>query len=288
MTDVPPTDDPSGSGPWGTPPPPDFGSAAPPPSVGGPSVTPDSFPVPGATSPDGRPLTPPLAPPPVPPYQQPAGTPPPGAFPPPAMGGPGVAPGPPNGNWAPSPVVYQQGVTGNSINTSAYGPLPEWPRRLLAKLIDVACLVIPLIVLNIVATGASGNWNPNTTSGFTAGDGAALAASLAAIAWPLLWSFVNDVVLTVKWGGSVGKHALSLRYVQTSGAKPDWGTGFKRWAIPAVCFVLMLCCVGYIALIVIAIINLVLIITDPAKQSLYDKVAGVIVIDGKINRQTSA
>lgn len=175
---------------------------------------------------------------------------------------------------APTPVVFASGST--QVDYSSYGELAPLPRRAAAKLIDAAILYLPSIGLfylaHAITPGFAGASNDITVAG-------SIGFRIVAIAWPLLFTFFNDVVCTVKMEGSLGKRLTGLKLVKLNRTPLDWVTGLKRWMVPLVPTVLgVICCIAPLLVGALLLVNILLVVTGPPRQSINDRVMGTLVV----------
>ena len=125
---------------------------------------------------------------------------------------------------------------------SAHPPLASIPRRILARLVDLAIELVPAI-------------------------GAAALIPTALIGFPvfmvlLLAGAAQDILGTARWGRSAGKALLGIRVIDEHSAQPpDLWHSFLRWWIPGLLPPL-----------------LVWATWDKRRQGIHDKAAETLVI----------
>lgn len=141
-------------------------------------------------------------------------------------------------------------------------PLATPGSRIAARLIDVVIGVLVGSVLGGIL-GASG--------GYTRYNFGVVILGIAV-------SFLLEAGLTATQGGSVGKLMLGLRVANASdGSSPvSWGPASIRWAIPGVFGLIPV--LGWLASFVLFIASLVLLFSDPLRQTVSDKVARTLVL----------
>lgn len=85
----------------------------------------------------------------------------------------------------------------------------------------------------------------------------------------VLGTMAYDMVLTVKWGATVGKRVLRLKIIQKEdGATPGWGRMAARSGFTGL--VGLLPCVNWL--------DPLWVFVNPGKQALHDKVARTVVV----------
>lgn len=164
---------------------------------------------------------------------------------------------------APPPGVAGQSLTG---------------KRFLAKFIDLTLLLVPWFALRAIGGLAFiGPMDVRSSSGLTGLQAGGLALTIVALGWPLVFTFFNDVVGTATLQGSIGKRIVGLKYISRDGRPLGWGQGMKRWIIPAGCLSIgmLMCGLGGVVLLGLAVANVIMVISSPYDESAYDKIAGV-------------
>ena len=133
-------------------------------------------------------------------------------------------------------------------------------RRIGARAIDLAINVAVIIVM----TGAiDGDFGDATPSAFAALAGLAFTAGY-------------EIVLTTIFGGTVGKLMLGLRVIEVDGTMPPSAlVATRRWA-PNVLTLLPF--LGQVAGLVILVLSLAWITSDPQRRSVFDRAGPTYVV----------
>ncbi len=219
--------------------------------------------------------------PPEPPTSQ-GGTPPP--YPPPQPVAPPATPGwgappspPPPGSgypYAPPPPTYG----GYQVYNPGYGvgsgfDFASGGARIGARLIDLLIGFGVSIVLALVVI------IPTMRSSVDSGSTVFAVGPLLAIAGiSLVLGFFNEIALVALKGGSVGKLIVGTRIVKDTGEPADWGAALMRYVPNLVGFVPF--CGGVLNL-ALAVANLVMVLGQEPRQSIYDKVGKTYVINAR-------
>ena len=94
--------------------------------------------------------------------------------------------------------------------------------------------------------------------------------------------FVWDAVCTKIFGGSPMKLAFGMRVVQAgTGAPVEWSHAIKRWALPGA---FAIASIGFLGLLVgfanliVVIISLVFLFSNPLRRTLWDQFADTVVV----------
>lgn len=239
---------------------------------------------------------------------------------PPPENGPGTGPpgggypqGPPGpgGFGGPPPPGYQgwpQQAPGPQFAQPAAQPFvggyhgPDWVpelgvqiasagARIGAKAIDIVIyiliqVVMGLIALAVVVSSAGFNDQFESTSSFnTVSIDDNLGWSLLFTAVLLVVDFLYNVVMVAKFGGQPGKLMVGLRVIRTDGGPMDFRTSFMRWLPILLLTVLSLIPIGSIvaglARFGLLIASLVMVLSDPRRRSVFDRVASTYVITNR-------
>jgi uncharacterized RDD family membrane protein YckC len=228
-TPTPPVPAPVASGlPGGGP-----GPQAPAPGPQAPAPGPQA-PAPGPQAPAPGPQAP--APGPGPQAPAPAGFPPPG--PPPAPGGfpPPAAPPAPGGFPPPQAPAYAPPPGGFPPAPAGFGggPIPQqalapWFSRVLATIIDGLILLIPFSIIYFgLFAAALGVGSSGSNAGFAAVIVTSLLSMLAFLAVALVYAPYFMKRPGVQNGQTLGKQAMNIRVVRTTGQPIDFGFAALR------------------------------------------------------------
>lgn len=213
--------------------------------------------------------------------------------PPPGWGTPPGGPPPPG--WGAQPGGQFAQPAAQPFTGGHYGPdwIPEIGRqlgsagaRIGAKAIDIVLVFIVTIVLSFAGAAAllasSDTWASNSFGG---GSGRDLAVNFGISLVILGFDFVYNVVLVARAGGQPGKLICGLRVVRSDGAPADLRTAFLRWspmlAIGVLSLVPIVSLFALLARFVLLVVNLVLVLSDGRRQSVFDKVAGTYVVTAR-------
>lgn len=169
--------------------------------------------------------------------------------------------------------------------------------RIGAKAIDIVIAIIISIVVSIVgAVALVGSGGSMFTPGAEFGTQfeVNLVAALALAALTILVDFLYNVVCTAQFGGTPGKLMLGLRVIRTDGARVGLGVAFRRWVLILVLLVLgsvpdasfspAILVIGMFAIFArfgLLLANLILVLTDERRRSVFDRVASTYVITTK-------
>lgn len=215
-----------------------------------------------------------------PPGSPPPTGPPPGGQPP---GGP-----PPPGAWGPQ---YAQPAAQPYVG-GYHGPdwIPEIGRqlgsagtRIGAKAIDIVIIIAVQVAISLVAVAVSSDDLLSTSNSFSLTTNWLQAFVFGLLA--LFIDFLYNVVLVARSGGQPGKLMLGLRIVRTDGSDVDLRTASIRWspilALSVLGFVPIAGIFASIGRFILLVVNLVLVLSDPRRQSVFDKVAGTYVVGNR-------
>ena len=152
--------------------------------------------------------------------------------------------------------------------------LAEPGSRLGARLIDtVAYIIINLIISIPFGVGAA-------LAGTGDGIGFGVGVLLGLIGLAVL--FVNEVVLTARSGGTVGKKALGMKVVNTDGSAVDQSVAIRRaspyLALSVLGLVPVLGILGGLITFVLAIVGLVMLFSDDERRLPWDRIADTRVV----------
>lgn len=150
--------------------------------------------------------------------------------------------------------------------TDGSGDLAAPGQRLLARLIDWAIWIAISMVLAVVVGGGRSTLGTEVTGGSWL---AGLVSTLLIVAYEV-WFVANK-------GGTPGKLVLGLRVADaaTRATPVDYGTSVKRVVPILIQFVPL---IGPLVSFVIGVISIVLIFTDARRQTIWDKIAGTVVV----------
>jgi uncharacterized RDD family membrane protein YckC len=152
-------------------------------------------------------------------------------------------------------------------------PLAGFGDRFLARLIDIAVLIVPTMVVELVAAvpfvvvAAAGGETPSGAALLAAFAGSTLLFAILLVA--VYYGY--EVAMMHRTGQTLGKRALRIRVVREADGGPiDRATATRRWLVgnvaPMVAF-------GFGHLDV-----LWLLWDQPYRQCLHDKCAGTVVV----------
>lgn len=214
--------------------------------------------------------------------------------------------GPPTGpqGWEPPPPGTWGSPQGQQFAQPAAQPYlggyhgPDWipelgvrigsaGARIGAKAIDIVLIILIQLVIGLIAAATTFSSNTraleaNADFTFSATTGGVLVALIV-----LLVDFVYNVALTASFGGTPGKLMVGLRVIRTDGAKVDMAAAFRRWSP-----ILALSLLGLVPQIVVGlftglarfgllITNLVLVLTDDRRRSVYDHIGSTYVVTAR-------
>jgi len=150
-------------------------------------------------------------------------------------------------------------------------PLAGFGDRFLARLIDVAVLILPTIVAELVAfvpfvvVAAGGHPNVALLPAVLAGSFLLFGVLLAAV------YYVYEVTLMHRSGQTLGKRAIRIKVVREADGGPiDRAAATRRWLVANVASMVAF---GFSHLDV-----LWLLWDQPYRQCLHDKCAGTVVV----------
>jgi uncharacterized RDD family membrane protein YckC len=221
--------------------------------------------------------------------------------PPQAFGSP-PPPGSPDGWGSPGPAAPGQWPqftqpAAQPFHGGNYGPgwVPELGvqigsagARIGGKALDIFFFIVIQTALSLVGAAAFFASSAELTDEFIGGGatllptGPGLVSTIALSMVLLGVDFLYNVVPTATVGGTPGKLIAGLRVIRTDGAKVEFRTAFIRWSpILALGLLGVLPIIGILAGLlrfVLLIVNLVLVLSDERRQSMFDRVAGTYVI----------
>lgn len=216
----------------------------------------------------------------------------------PPTGPPGWGPPPPGTPWG-SPHDQQFSQAQQFAQPAAQPYLggyhgPDWipelgvrigsaGARIGAKAIDIALFVIIQFVIAFAAaamTFSSGSQTFDARADFSFNTANGVVVALIV----LLVDFLYNVVPTALFGGTPGKLLLGLRVIRKDGTAADLRTAFQRWTP-----IFALSLLGLMPHVIVGlfttlsrfgllITNLVLVLTDERRRSVYDHVGGTYVV----------
>ncbi len=138
-------------------------------------------------------------------------------------------------------------------------------RRLVARIIDVAILVVVLVIL--VGAGVAGALVADDTSGL-----AALAA-FGGLAVFFVVALLYEVTLIASKGQTLGKMAMGVMVASAEdGGVPGWGKAIGRWALPNLLNLIPLIG-GFLGLVVY-----LSLLWDDRRQGWHDKMGTTVVL----------
>ena len=215
-----------------------------------------------------QPPGPPAAPPPQPPG--PPAAPPPGYAP--QQGGFAPPPGQPGG-FAPPPAQPYGGGTGGFGGGSGLVPA-ESSKRLIARLIDFGIFVLAYVIVQFLLVGAliAGSSSNSSSIGF----GFSFVPWLIVTLFFVLY-FVYEAYMASSSGQTVGKMVMKIRIVRTDGQPVSFADGAKRSLVWIV--LLIPCCIGWVAFLVLEIWGLVNILNSPDRRTPLDQFSDTTVVD---------
>jgi len=166
-----------------------------------------------------------------------------------------------------------QPVPGASQDVAA-GAVPglaEPVMRIGARLIDYVVWAVPYVFFSLIFGGlslASGDSSVSFVSAF-------LAAVLAAGAVT-----GYETYMVGSRGQTLGKMALGLKVVREDGSAPDMKDGFMRILPFAILGFLaaFISLLAWLIMVIVAIVSLVFLFTDPKRQAAWDRVAKTVVV----------
>jgi uncharacterized RDD family membrane protein YckC len=221
--------------------------------------------------------------------------------PPQAFGSP-PPPGSPDGWGPPGPAAPGQWPqftqpAAQPFHGGNYGPgwVPELGvqigsagARIGGKALDIFFFIVIQTALSLVGAAAFFASSTELTDELIGGgntllpSGTDIVTTVALSALLLGVDFLYNVVPTATVGGTPGKLIAGLRVIRTDGAKVDFRTAFIRWSpILALGLLGALPIVGILAGLlrfVLLIVNLVMVLSDERRQSVFDRVGGTYVI----------
>ena len=154
-----------------------------------------------------------------------------------------------------------------SAPTSPRGePLAEPWLRIVARLLDLVCLIVIDVVIVLLIAGDTGS----VAQPFQDVDAVRFAvAAVVALAFNYVW----EAVLTKVWGGTPFKLLFGLRVVgATDGAPITWGQSSGRWALTAGIVIVPLI-IG-----LVFVVSLILLFRSARRQALWDQLAKTLVV----------
>ncbi len=158
-------------------------------------------------------------------------------------------------------VAAPMGGPGNRDQLAALGlTLAEpWP-RIGARLIDGLILIVVAFPIALAVVGSA-----------TSTRGVLVAAVFLAIA-----GVVYEVGMIALKGATLGKMAVGIHVVTVEGLNPPgWGPAILRWVVSLVNIIPV---IGGFILLIIWIVSLVFLFSDPRRQTVFDKVAKTYVV----------
>ena len=141
-------------------------------------------------------------------------------------------------------------------------PYTEWWRRAVATAIDYIviagslAILLNLLDLSTVEEDAEGRLRPNLT--------------FAGVALTIGLSVLYFAIPTARTGRTLGKVAMRCRVVRLDGTLVDPGPAFGRAVVYVLC----------VQTCVLGLVDGLWALWDPRRQTLHDKVAGTVVVDG--------
>ncbi|MEU6033904.1 RDD family protein [Actinomadura sp. NPDC047616] len=187
---------------------------------------------------------------------------------------PFTPPVPPQQVYGPSPPGFPHLPPGGQPPYRGPGVMPGAAhpgRRLVARLIDIAILVLLGALLSAVATAVF-------SQGDADGDSTMPDAAVAALVLSIfggIWAY--EAVQLAVWGRTIGKRVMGLR-VSVAGA-PGSRLSAVRAMGRAFCYPMFFSFLGA-AIPLVGPLNLLWMLWDkPLRQCLHDKMAGTVVID---------
>lgn len=181
--------------------------------------------------------------------------------PPPPPPTPPPPPGPPGGYYPPQ------------YGAPTKPPVAEAWKRIVARFVDGILLFIVNMVL--FAALASGDGSFGAFGGTGLSGAKLLLISLVGLAV----GYVYDAVLTAKIGGTPMKRAFGMKVVSAADGSPvDLKQASIRWAVPGL--IAIIPTLGGIIVFICVIISLVFLFTDSMRQTINDKAAKTIVVNG--------
>lgn len=139
--------------------------------------------------------------------------------------------------------------------------------RVIDALIGFGIAIVLVFILLVPAMRSSSEFDSPVFS---------VGPILAIAAFSLVLGFVNEIALVAIKGGSVGKLILGTRIVKENGEPADWGAALLRYVPNLVGFVPF--CGGVLNL-ALAIANLVMVMGQEPRQSVYDKIGKTYVVN---------
>lgn len=151
-------------------------------------------------------------------------------------------------------------------------------------MIGVAVIIFPLGLALGLTTGLAANTyrDYDSLNFFTSFGGGAISIIGGFLA--LIIEFLYFVILPSKLypGQTLGKKALNVQIVQENGSQANMEVMLKRYGVCLVFgFLGLIPFVGILvgcASFIVLIINLIMLLTDAKRQTLFDKIAGTVVI----------
>lgn len=138
-----------------------------------------------------------------------------------------------------------------------------WP-RIGARVIDTLIVFVPVFTILVATTDLDSAADTNTSAGF-------LIASL-------LLGIAYEVGFVAWKGGTPGKLLLGLRVIErdTGDIPPTTQVAFMRW-LPTLVGLVPL--VGSVISLLIGIMSLIWLFSDPGRRTVYDRVANTAVVN---------
>ena len=158
-------------------------------------------------------------------------------------------------------------------------------RRLTARVLDLVIIAVGSAIGAAIAAPLAMGDTDSSSSTYGLGLGLAVVGFLGTFL--VVSVFINECWLVARSGRSLGKAAMNIQVARTdTGGAPGWGKSSGRVASPfgvlLIPYVALMSFVGpkfWWALIALLILSIYLpMIWDPARRSLYDRMAGTIVV----------
>lgn len=153
--------------------------------------------------------------------------------------------------------------------------LAEPGKRILARLIDAAIMIVVFVIPAFIIMFAMAGSASNNSSGFNFGLSAATVVFGLIL---LLLPTAYEVGMTATRGATVGKMIMKIKVTRADGMPMDIATALRRFSPSIAASVVgVFCCLGSIASLGILIANVIMIF-QPTRLSLYDKVGQTVVV----------
>jgi uncharacterized RDD family membrane protein YckC len=163
------------------------------------------------------------------------------------------------------------GVGGEQLHDTmaGAGTLAEPVKRVVARVIDgVIWSIISILVPGLFGAGVFGD------AGFFLTFFLSLVASAVVVAYETYMVGTN--------GATLGKMALGLKVVNEDGSAADIATGLRRmYLYIAFIFIGLIPVLGGLLFIGVAVAGLVLLFTDPKRQTPWDKIGKTLVLENQ-------